>query len=102
MNAAVVELFDGVDDLIRRVADTENPEIRKVRAKVHAALMVAKSACQSESRLEPAPRACAQMEPAMVADGSVEIAEDWLSHYSTPTLGVALLVGLSLGLMLRQ
>ena len=38
------ELFDVVDDLIRRVADSENPEIRKVRAKVHAALVTAKNA----------------------------------------------------------
>jgi len=38
------QLFDVVDDLIRRVADTENPEIRKVRAKVHAALVAAKNA----------------------------------------------------------
>jgi ElaB/YqjD/DUF883 family membrane-anchored ribosome-binding protein len=101
MNTAVVELFDGVDDLIRRVADTESPEIRKVRAKVHAALVVAKSACQIESR-PAAPRAVAQIEPAMAEDGTLEIADDWLSQYSPPTLGVALLVGLSLGLMLRQ
>ena len=38
------ELFDGVDDLIKRVADIENPEIRKMRAKVHASMVVAKSA----------------------------------------------------------
>ena len=38
------ELFDGVDDLIKRVADVESPEIRKTRAKVHAALVVAKNA----------------------------------------------------------
>src|ERR1700722_20610962 len=36
--AQVAELFADVDDLIRRVADSENPEIRKVRAKVYAAL----------------------------------------------------------------
>ena len=41
--AQVVELFADVDDLIRRVADCENPEIRKVRAKVYAALEAAKS-----------------------------------------------------------
>jgi ElaB/YqjD/DUF883 family membrane-anchored ribosome-binding protein len=40
------ELFDGVDDLIKRVADTENPEIRKIRAKVHASMMAAKIACE--------------------------------------------------------
>jgi ElaB/YqjD/DUF883 family membrane-anchored ribosome-binding protein len=45
-------LFDGVDDLIRRVADTENPEIRKVRAKVHAALVAAKSEFAAKSAFE--------------------------------------------------
>lgn len=33
------ELSDGVDDLIKRVADTENPEIRKIRAKAHASMV---------------------------------------------------------------
>jgi ElaB/YqjD/DUF883 family membrane-anchored ribosome-binding protein len=99
MNAAVVDLFDGVDDLIRRVADTESAEIRKVRAKVHAALVVAKNACEVESEPVPRPSAVA---PAMAANGAVEDGEDWLSQYSAPTLGVALLVGLGLGLMLRQ
>ncbi len=110
MNAAVVELFDGVDDLIRRVADTESPEIRKVRARVHAALVVAKNACEVESK--PLPQAEA-FEPAMAAhsatevgalefDEDEELADDWLGPYSTQTLGVALLLGLGFGLMLRQ
>jgi ElaB/YqjD/DUF883 family membrane-anchored ribosome-binding protein len=99
MNTAVVELFDGVDDLIKRVADTENPEIRKVRAKVHAALVVAKSACDVE--VKPVPRPYA-VEPAMAADGAIEVADDWLSQYSPKSLGVALLVGLGLGLIMRQ
>ena len=43
MAAPLKELFDGVDDLIKRVADTENPEIRKIRAKVHASMAVAKT-----------------------------------------------------------
>jgi hypothetical protein len=36
-------LFDGVDDLIRRVAE-ESPEIRKIRARVRANMVAAKSA----------------------------------------------------------
>src|SRR6267154_843277 len=50
--SALELLFDGVDDLIRRVADTENPEIRKVRAKVHAALVAAKSEVAAQSAFE--------------------------------------------------
>jgi hypothetical protein len=42
-------LFDGVDDLIKRVADTENPEIRKIRAKVHASMVVARSASRTRA-----------------------------------------------------
>jgi ElaB/YqjD/DUF883 family membrane-anchored ribosome-binding protein len=92
------ELFDGVDDLIRRVADTENPEIRRVRAKVHAALVAAKSASDaraSEDIANPARRPAVQV---------TESADDPLGDYSGPALGVALLVGLGLGLVvsLRQ
>ena len=46
-------LFDGVDDLIRRVADTENPEIRKIRAKVHAALVAAKNEFEETAKQVP-------------------------------------------------
>jgi hypothetical protein len=100
MNAAVVDLFDGVDDLIRRVADTENPEIRKVRARVHAALVVAKSACEGEGM--PAPTAAQIAVPAPAAPGIIEAEEDDIGQYSTESLGVALLFGLGLGLMLWQ
>src|SRR5258708_35241251 len=62
------ELFDGVDDLIRRVADVENPEIRKVRAKVHAALVAAKSAYESKSEFEDAAHRVGG-EPMQVAGG---------------------------------
>src|SRR6266852_8490710 len=72
------ELFDGVDDLIRRVADTENPEIRKIRAKVYAALAAAKSAFAAKS---------------------ARSADDPLRDHPGPALGVALLVGLGLGLV---
>ena len=48
--AAFDELFDGVDDLIKRVADTENPEIRRMRAKVRASLADAKNAWDETAR----------------------------------------------------
>ncbi len=84
--SALELLFDGVDDLIRRVADTENPEIRKVRAKVHAEI---------EAQLNQARGQAVQV------DGS---ADDLLRDYPAPALGVALLVGIGLGLVvsLRQ
>lgn len=43
----VQELFDGVDDLIKRMADSENPEIRKIRAKVRVTLLAARSAVEN-------------------------------------------------------
>jgi ElaB/YqjD/DUF883 family membrane-anchored ribosome-binding protein len=44
--ANLEQLFDDVEDLIKRVADIESPEIQKIRAKVRVALMLAKSAVQ--------------------------------------------------------
>jgi ElaB/YqjD/DUF883 family membrane-anchored ribosome-binding protein len=76
------ELFDGVDDLIKRVADTENPEIRKIRAKVHASMMAAKSACEPSS-------------PAY--DASARPMDE---EYPDEAVGMALLVGLGLGVIM--
>ena len=87
-------LFDGVDDLIRRVADTENPEIRKIRAKVHAALVAAKNEFAAEQLNQVRGQA-------VQVDRSTD---DPFGDYPAPALGVALLVGLGLGLVvsLRQ
>jgi ElaB/YqjD/DUF883 family membrane-anchored ribosome-binding protein len=96
------DLFDGVDDLIRRVADTENPEIRKSRAKVHAALVAAKSQFAANSAVEDTANQPDQARrQAVQVNGS---ADDPLHDYPGPALGVALLVGLGLGLVvsLRQ
>ena|SRR5579859_1961729 len=84
------ELFDGVDELIRRVADTENPEIRKIRAKVYAALAAAKSAFAAKNTVEYTTN-----QP----NGS---ADNPLRDYPGPALGVALLVGLGLGLVVSS
>jgi ElaB/YqjD/DUF883 family membrane-anchored ribosome-binding protein len=103
MSAAVVELFDGVDDLIRRVADTESPEIRKVRARVHAALVAAKSAVGvgAEPHHLPAARIVGPTQAA-AAPAPSESAEDCADEYPTQTLGLALLLGLGLGLIFRR
>jgi ElaB/YqjD/DUF883 family membrane-anchored ribosome-binding protein len=97
------ELFDGVDDLIRRVADVENPEIRKIRARVHASMVAAKGVALNGVAANDA-----------VADGASQVrrravqaadgGDDYLRDYPGPALGVALLVGLGLGLIvsLRQ
>jgi ElaB/YqjD/DUF883 family membrane-anchored ribosome-binding protein len=83
VNIAVAELFDGVDDLIRRVAHTENPEIRRIRARVHAALVAAKNECGHTAK---ATRHSAAPPP-------------YLVELPAPTLGVAFLLGLGVCLM---
>src|SRR5258707_8911225 len=86
------QLFDGVDDLIRRVADTENPEIRKIRAKVHAALVAAKSEVAAKSAFEEMEAQLNQVHvQAAQVDGG---ADDPFGDYPAPALGVALLVGI--------
>jgi ElaB/YqjD/DUF883 family membrane-anchored ribosome-binding protein len=97
VNAAVglqfAELFDGVDDLIHRVAQAECPEIRRARAKVYASMVVAKNAFEDDANK-------ATVAGARIADG----VEDSLADYPGQGLGVALLVALGLGLIssLRQ
>jgi ElaB/YqjD/DUF883 family membrane-anchored ribosome-binding protein len=121
--SALELLFDGVDDLIRRVADTENAEIRKVRAKVHAALVAAKSEFEAksafeeiETQLNPGRGQAVQVNggaaqvnggAAQADGGAAQVnggADDFLRDYPAPALGVALLVGIGLGLVvsLRQ
>jgi ElaB/YqjD/DUF883 family membrane-anchored ribosome-binding protein len=89
------ELFDGVDDLIRRVAQVENPEIRKIRAKVHAAMVAAKSACDEHPNRDEQ-RSHADPLTAPIADESEE--------FTGQSLSLALLLGVGLGLVvsLRQ
>jgi len=82
------ELFDGVDDLIKRVADVESAEIRKVRAKVHAALVVAKSALKDSANQ-------VRRQAVRVADRT----DEYLHHPPRQSLGLALLVGVGLGLV---
>jgi ElaB/YqjD/DUF883 family membrane-anchored ribosome-binding protein len=109
------ELFDGVDDLIRRVADVENPEIRKIRARVHATMVAAKGVTvngvavngvaqnrgTAKGALDGGLRANHERpRAAQVADDGADYlyADDYLRE-SGHALGVALLVGLSLGLI---
>jgi ElaB/YqjD/DUF883 family membrane-anchored ribosome-binding protein len=97
MNLAVVELFDGVDDLIRRVAHTECPETRKVRARVHAALEAARNSFDNIVKIAPTP---SFSQPRPVAPAAAPDDETQSFDETAPqTLGVALLLGLGLGLM---
>ena len=81
------ELFDGVTDLMKRVADTENPEIRKIRAKVHASMAVVKS---SWGRGAHAP----------AAHQGGEFDGEYPDEQEDPALSVALLVGVGIGMIM--
>lgn len=93
------ELFERVADLIRRVADAENPEILRSRAKVHFALVAAKDAFE-DGAIHLPPQA-ARADEAHAAEAQFA---DFTDGYPGPSLGVALLVGFGLGLIvsLRQ
>jgi ElaB/YqjD/DUF883 family membrane-anchored ribosome-binding protein len=82
------ELFEGVDDLIKRVADVESPEIRRIRAKVHAALVVAKSALKDSA--DQVRRQAVQV---------VDRTDEYLNDDPGQSLGLALLLGVGLGLV---
>jgi ElaB/YqjD/DUF883 family membrane-anchored ribosome-binding protein len=87
------ELFDGIDDLIHRVADSDSPEIRKSRAKVYATMVAAKSALEQQANHTRADPVRADLTP--IGD----MVEDFLRDHSGERLGAALLVGLGLGLL---
>jgi ElaB/YqjD/DUF883 family membrane-anchored ribosome-binding protein len=93
------ELFDGVDDLMRRVANVENPEIRKLRARVHFAMVAAKGAVEGGA-IDLRPQAV-QADEAPAPEARVADDTDYI-HDPRPALGVALLVGLGIGLIVSR
>ena len=82
-------LFDGVDDLIKRVADIESAEVQKIRAKVRVALMVAKSALH-DSASQARRRA---LQVASTADGYVH-------DFPWQSIGAAGLMGMMVGMLI--
>ena len=96
VRAPFEELFEGVDDLIKRVADTENPEIRKIRAKVHASMVVARSAF--EGRASHLPRSA----PPPGDSEAYPVEDPDQGEDPDQALGVALLVGVGLGVMMSM
>jgi hypothetical protein len=87
IGAQWAELFDGVDDLIHRVADAENPEIRKSRAKVYATMVIAKHALEHR----------ANQPPPLTQFG--DIGHGDIPPYTAQKLAINVLLGLGLGLI---
>jgi ElaB protein len=82
------ELFDGVEDLIKRVAEIESPELQKIRAKARAALIVARSAVQDGA-----------VHVGRQARWAAETTDDYLREYPWYALGLAALIGFGAGLL---
>jgi ElaB/YqjD/DUF883 family membrane-anchored ribosome-binding protein len=85
------ELFDDVEELIKRVADVESPDIQKIRAKARVALVVAKSALK-DGALQVRHQA---RQAASTTDGYVR-QSPWQA------LGLATLFGVAVGLLVAR
>jgi ElaB protein len=90
-DARFSELFDEVEDLIKRVADIDSPEIQRIRAKVRVALMVAKSAWQDG--------ATEMRRQAVRAAGTTD---DYLREYPWVALGLATVLGFGIGVLVSR
>ncbi len=91
VDAQFSDLFDGVEDLIKRVADIESPEIQKIRAKVRVALMVAKSALQDGST-----------EMRRQAVRAASTTDSYLRDYPWQALGLGTLLGFGIGVLVSR
>jgi ElaB/YqjD/DUF883 family membrane-anchored ribosome-binding protein len=87
-NTQFHELFDGVEDLIKRIAELDSPEIQKIRAKARAALIVARSAVQDGA-----------VHVGRKARQAAEVTDDYLREYPWYALGLIALLGFGAGLL---
>ena len=85
------QLFDDVEDLIKRVADIESPEIQKIRAKVRVALMLAKSAVQDGA-----------VQMRRQARQVAHTTDAYLRDYPWQALGLGTLLGFGVGVLVAR
>ena len=85
------DLFDSVDDLIKRVAEVDSPEVQKIRAKARVALMVAKSAAQDGA-----------IHLGRRARRAAGTTDDYLREYPWYALGVGTLLGFGVGFLVAN
>jgi ElaB/YqjD/DUF883 family membrane-anchored ribosome-binding protein len=85
------DLFDSVEDLIKRVAEIDSPDIQKIRAKARVALMAAKSAAQ-DSATHVGRR----------ARRAAETTDGYLREYPWYALGLVTLIGFGAGVWVAR
>jgi ElaB/YqjD/DUF883 family membrane-anchored ribosome-binding protein len=82
------DLFDGVEDLIKRVAEIDSPDIQKIRAKARVALIAAKSAAQDGAT-----------HVGRQARRAAESTDGYLREYPWYALGLVALLGFGAGIL---
>ncbi len=85
------ELTSSVEDLLKRIADVENPDIKTIRAKVQVALATAKSAWQDTTNY-----ASRQVTRTLRRPG------DYVRESPLRTIGIAALIGIGVGALLSR
>ncbi|HEV7613882.1 MAG TPA: hypothetical protein VGO37_18530 [Steroidobacteraceae bacterium] len=85
------ELTDSVEDLLKRIADVDSPDIKSIRAKVQVALAAAKSAWQ-----ETADYASRRVTRTLHRPG------DYVRESPLRTIGIAALLGIGVGALLAR
>ncbi len=85
------ELTDSVEDLLKRIADVDSPDIKSIRAKVQVALASAKSAWQ-----ETTAYASRQVTRTLRRPG------DYVRESPLRTIGIAALIGIGVGALLAR
>jgi ElaB/YqjD/DUF883 family membrane-anchored ribosome-binding protein len=102
MSERFQELFDGVEDLIKRVSEVDSPEIQKIRAKARVALMMAKSAiADGATHVGNQARRAAGSTGDYVrrAAGSTD---DYVREYPWYALGAGAVLGFALGIIVSR
>jgi len=85
------ELFEDVEDLIKRIADVDSPDIQKIRAKARAALVVAKSALKDGA-----------MQVRNQARHAARTTDGYVRQSPWAALGIATLFGVGVGLLVAR
>jgi ElaB protein len=102
LNEQFRELFDGVEDLIKRVSEVQSPEIQKIRAKARVALMMAKSALADGATHVGNRARHAAGSTGEYVRRAAGTTDDYVREYPWYALGAGALVGFALGVLVSR